>query len=171
MLDANRSLGSGAGVSARVDDWPAGEWQPYTSFGKVMSTAPTNIESGEVPLVPDVDAGLSEGIAVHKQRVYWTARTSTTEATGAVFRISTGGGAVQTIATGRTNPSALAVDASGVYWTNRTPTGGAVMRASLSGGDPATIATDQAGPYGIALDALTVYWTNADGGHVMKVAK
>jgi len=63
------------------------------------------------------------------------------------------------------------VDASGVYWTNRSTTAGAVMHASLLGGDAVAIATDQNGPHGITLDARTIYWTNSDGGEVMKLAK
>jgi hypothetical protein len=140
-----------------------------TDVGSIMYTDRLSIDSGEQTLEPFVE--LSEGIAVYQGRVYWTASSSSSEATGSVFSVGIAGSSVLTIATGQTNPSAVAVDASGVYWTNRSISAGAVMRASALGGDAVAIATNQNGPHGLTLDSRTVYWTNSDGGEVMKLAK
>jgi hypothetical protein len=69
------------------------------------------------------------------------------------------------------SPYQIAVDGSGVYWTEA---GGLVQTCPLTGcgaNPPLALATGQAEPHGIALDANAVYWTNSTGGTVMKVAK
>jgi hypothetical protein len=112
----------------------------------------------------------SDGIAAYDGFVYWTAAPSALAGAGSVMRVSTSGGTVTAVATGQTNPSGLAVDASGVYWTNRF-TNGSVMRVAHAGGTPVELATGQNGAHGIALDATTVYWTNTEGGEVRMVSK
>jgi len=62
--------------------------------------------------------------------------------------------------------SAIAVDATSVYWANAAPGGsGAVMKVPLCGGTTTTLA--ESGPDGpalvggIAVDAARVYWTSS----------
>ena len=73
------------------------------------------------------------------------------------------GGACQpiTLASGRTGPGALAVNAGGVYWLEST----AVQAVPLSGGNVVTLASGVyvTGPAGIAASASTVYYTNSGG--------
>lgn len=105
----------------------------------------------------------SDGITVYAKYVYWTTADS-------VLRVSEAGGTTETVADAQSGPSGIAVDASGVYWTNRS-SNGTIQHAALAGGPVETLATGQNDPHGIALDATTVYWTNTAAGEVMKLAK
>jgi hypothetical protein len=133
----------------------------YKHTSPKLTDAPLELASGQDP---------GEGIGVYDGYVYWTSSTSKTEATGKVSRVSVNGGAVSTLATNQINPSALIVDSSGVYWTNRH-SAGSVMRMPHAGGEPVPLATNQNGANGIIADATRVYWTNTEGGKVMMVSK
>ena len=83
-----------------------------------------------------------------------------------------GGGTAQTLASGQAFPQSIAVDASGVYWSNSGAHASLVMLPA-GGGTPTTLGTPANGvspSYDIALDALAVYWTDYDGS-VKKMAK
>jgi hypothetical protein len=72
---------------------------------------------------------------------------------------------------------AIAVNSTGVYWTNETSGPGpggesfAVMKVALDGGTPVTLASSSGA---IAVDSTSIYWTSArmgaNDGTVMKVA-
>jgi hypothetical protein len=74
---------------------------------------------------------------------------------------------VVALATGQKSPSAIAVDAAGVYWTNAGD--GTVMEVPLAGGTPVTLASRQGSPTALAIDATNAYFANWDSGAVMKV--
>ncbi len=74
-----------------------------------------------------------------------------------------------TIASAQALPQAIAVDATGVYWTNRGD--GTVMKLPAGGAIPTTLASCQDEPMRIALDATSVYWTTYAGGTVMRASK
>jgi hypothetical protein len=71
---------------------------------------------------------------------------------------------------GATNPSAIAVDSTHVYWTNysdasSTYTNGSVMKALISGGNPASptlVLGNQTGPSSIGL-SNGIYWGTVGG--------
>jgi sugar lactone lactonase YvrE len=90
-----------------------------------------------------------------------------------VVRLPLGGGAPAVLATqhGLTGAEGIAVDESGVYWTNHTE--GAVMKVCPNGGAPVVFAAAQTNPNGIATDATHVYWTSVDpkDGQVLKALK
>jgi hypothetical protein len=68
-------------------------------------------------------------------------------------------------------PSAIAVDATHVYWTDAKAK--TLMKVPKQGGAPVTLASGQDGISALAIDAANVYWVNnltGDLGSVMKVA-
>jgi hypothetical protein len=80
------------------------------------------------------------------------------------------GGGATTIATNQDDPLSVAVDDSGVYWTNGNA--GTVMRCPLSGCVTPTQIAQTEGAFAIALDAVSVYFTNSTiRGEVLRVAK
>jgi hypothetical protein len=87
------------------------------------------------------------------------------------------------IAANQANPFAIAVDATGVYWTNAgdasLPSNGTVNRCAVGGcpQGPVLLATHQSVPIQIALDATYVVWLNSedgdtgDPGEIMRAVK
>lgn len=162
--------GGGGSVAALATDAQNLYWLQGNGAGAtfVYKHAAPALTAYPIELAKNQDAG--EGMAAYNGFVYWTASTSETDATGRVHRVSTNGGVVSTVASAQLNPSGLAVDASGVYWTNRHASG-SVMHAPHQGGEAVALASNQNGAHGIALDSTTVYWTNTEGGQVMMVSK
>jgi len=79
-------------------------------------------------------------------------------------------GSVETLVSGRPFPTRIAVDSSGVYWTESN--GGNVMKCALAGGSATTLASGLSSPWSVAVDANSVYWSEyAPNGRVMKIAK
>jgi len=65
----------------------------------------------------------------------------------------------------------IAVDDTGLYWTNGKSFGGgdaAVLKMPLGGGTVTTLASQQTQPSTIVVDGTTAYWVNLDG-EVMSV--
>jgi hypothetical protein len=96
---------------------------------------------------------------------------------GAVYECAIGGcNNKPTQLASNTSATAIAVDATTVYWGSDTA--GSVVSCLITGcnGTPTTLASGQDFPLGMALDAANAYWTTAgdsDGatGTVMKCPK
>jgi len=108
------------------------------------------------------------GLSLACSSIYWT-EVATND--GSVRKGPIGGTTGDYLAMHQAGPHALAVDATGVYWTNTDS--GAIMKTDLSGsGIPITLAAGQNTPFDITLDAGSIYWVNNAGdGSVVKLAK
>jgi DNA-binding beta-propeller fold protein YncE len=89
------------------------------------------------------------------------------------MKVALAGGSPVTLASAQSNPRAIAVDATSVYWANYGigSNDGTVMKVALAGDSPVTLASGLYQPNGLAVDATSVYWTNNNDGTEMKVAK
>lgn len=115
---------------------------------------------------PGVDATLlagglnvPRGIALAAGHVYIVTGGTTATATGTVARVAIGGGELETLASGQSQPHDLQVS-DRVYWTNATffAANGRSLRAMpLTGGADVTVATFNPGPFALAIDATTAY--------------
>jgi hypothetical protein len=116
----------------------------------------------------DGGEGRPHGIATYQGNVYWTDQESGLvrhcrpeycgNASITVY-------APETLASGQAAPAGIAVDSTGIYWTNNAPDAGAVMKLCHGcSGNPQVLAAGQAMPYGIALDQTAIYWTNEGDG-------
>jgi hypothetical protein len=110
------------------------------------------------------------GIASNTQNVYFTNEGTPGNSDGTVMVMSLDGGAPEqastpsaTLVGGQDAPWAIAVDATNVYWTNKSSPNtslGAVIKLPLAGGPPQILASGQASPWGIAVNSANVYWVN-----------
>ena len=64
------------------------------------------------------------------------------------------------LASGQGAPSAIAVDATNVYWSNTSASGGAIMKVPLNGGTPTVIVPAVSGAFGMSVDSASVYFTS-----------
>jgi hypothetical protein len=143
-------------------------WTNWTTNGSVMrapldSVPPDGSGAGDTPvtLVPNVNKPMA--LAVHGGSVYYT--TTPSSGNGTIQRVGFG----QALATGQLNPEAIAVDDTGVYWTN-WGTSGSVMKTGHEPGSPVVVlASNQNQPYSLTLHGGNVYWVNNGTGSLMKV--
>jgi hypothetical protein len=117
----------------------------------------TTIASGLV-----IPGALPFGVAVDAQNAYFANGAS-------VESVPLSGGTPSILATAGvgSQPYAIALDATFVYWTE-TGSSGSVMKLAKTGGTPIAIASGQNSPTDIALDGAYIYWTNHGDGTVMK---
>src|SRR5262245_60386103 len=71
------------------------------------------------------------------------------------------------VAAEQPEPTAIAVDASYVYWVNFGNS--TVKKAPIEGGDPILMQQSLGGPIAMAVDATNVYWGTYINGHVYKL--
>jgi hypothetical protein len=101
-------------------------------------------------------------LAVDATHVYWTDG----DAPGTVAKVAIAGGTPTTLAAAQYNPSAIALNASGVFWANTpiTSVGGTVRMVGYEGSPYTTLASGQAGLTSIAVDAVYVFWLAGEEG-------
>ncbi|MBV9514552.1 MAG: hypothetical protein JO280_11005, partial [Mycobacteriaceae bacterium] len=107
-----------------------------------------------------------EAVAVSRGFIYWTNRNA-----GTISRDTIDGNAanVADIVSGQTDPCALAVDSSHVFWSNGDSGGSTIGRANLDGGSAnGSFITGQSGPFGIVLTGGFIYWANFTAGTIVR---
>jgi hypothetical protein len=142
-----------------VHEWPNAA--VLSSPLVVQTTDPTPV----APVGPD---GYTAGVAVDGEHVYWTIdkdilRKSLSEV---------GDGLAGQLVSKAPGALALAVDATHVYWFDRSDDGAHVWRAPKDGSEPAPqeLAKLDPKPWALVLDDWYVYWTT-DTGSVYRTAK
>ncbi len=108
-------------------------------------------------------------LASDGESVVWVTQGTSAASAGAVRTVPLEGGAVAQISTGQSDPVAVALDATFVYWANFS-SGGSIARAPVDGGETSVLAIAGA-PWSIALDDGTVFWTNRQDGSVQSLPK
>jgi hypothetical protein len=163
--------------------------EPY-AYGEIFAMGPDGIywQSNHTLLRVSLDGGapttLATGVTPHGLAVDPASAYLTEQAGGlagnSVMRIPLDGAAPVTLQSNLPSPQAIAVDSTGIYWTdypytNPAGSNGTVLMAPLDGGAAHVLATGQSSPKAIAVDATRVYWvdcpTDLDAGTVMAVVK
>ncbi|HSD25157.1 MAG TPA: hypothetical protein VLB79_12605 [Solirubrobacterales bacterium] len=113
--------------------------------------------------------GISQprGVATDSRFIYWTEAGPGSNAIG---RANLDGSGVnhQFITTNVTNPTAVAVTSSGIYWTNEVGMGGtSIGHANIDGSNPnPNFIPGPLDPCGLAADSSFIYFFSNDGAHI-----
>lgn len=118
-------------------------------------------------------------IALDQTHVYWNGHYDADQPT-TIAKVPRVGGSVTTLVSGYVfdgagdiqQPSGLAVDSTGVYWTNIAGpmTNGSVKKVGLNGGAVSTLVSGLGGIGRLVVDSQNAYWSDLGGGSLGSVA-
>ncbi len=138
------SVVAGAGASGSPTDDSPCLLVNYTSSG-IGVQQPEDPEAAYVPgasvLVLAAKQKQPYGIATDETHVYWGTWGSDDASDATVMKVSKGGGALTTLASGYKWIGGIAVSASTVYFTGGYSTGGGVFGVGLDGGAVASLSS------------------------------
>ena len=141
-------------------------WTDYTAAGTVMSEPAAG---GPITTIA-INQDWPYAIAVDDDNVYWTnydgqyAPGGGSGTSGTVMKMAlTGGGTPIALASNLQGPTAIAIDATNVYFAQSV--GGTIKSVPIAstGSGPVTVLATAQTPYGIAVQNNVVYWTNYGG--------
>jgi hypothetical protein len=163
---------AGLAVASGTAYWASGgtvsSGLPTRGVGVVQKAATTG---GPVKTLTDPEDD-PRSLGVLGSTVFWVngGKSSTTGDTGsALLRVSTHGGAAQTVAGGLLFAVDVAVDNAGVVFVDADA--GLVGSVPVAGGAVTSLATGQSEPFGVAIDANDAYFTCRGDGTVRKVPR
>ncbi len=115
--------------------------------------------------------GSISGLAVSSDSVYWSESAPTDGGSDVlILSVPIAGGAVATIATASGFASALATDATSLYWSGSAAAGSCpappcstLSSAPLAGGTTLLLNSNAGNPTYLAFDDSNVYWSTSDG--------
>jgi hypothetical protein len=158
-LGAPTVIASHVSASSMVVDTTHVYW---LAFDSTLQRCPV-AGCGDSPELVTVTRGHHGELAGDATNLYWSQRSSG-PGTGAIMTVAKDGSTPsRTIVDGLQSPTAVAVDATNVYWME-THSLGAVKTCPLAGcaGEPTTLATRQSFPLRLGLDGANAYWFNFD---------
>jgi hypothetical protein len=101
------------------------------------------------------------GLRLDGQHVYWSSFPDAGSDLGTIGRAGLDGSSPESVATGLSHPSQIALDDQWVYWTDTER--GTLSRTLKSGGEVEVLVTGQSMPRGIGVIGDDLFWTAADG--------
>lgn len=146
-------------------------WTEASATGRGIGSRIGDLSSA----TPDISYAKRTGthepwsLVVHNGIAYWTDPTSREVAAARIGPLGVDGADIRVLVKSTDRPYALAVDATGIYFTDVQR--GAVIQAPLAGGAPKDLVADSAQPLAIVLDEQNVYWADAYLGLIGKIAK
>jgi hypothetical protein len=119
---------------------------------------------GTPPSVLQTGLGEVTAVVVDRMAIFYARTTG-------ISRFDKSSGLPVDLATQKSAPQDLALDAANLYWV--TDAGGVLSlpRSAPAGTPPTTLASDQSSPSRLAVDNAFVYWTNTGDGTVRAVPK
>ena len=130
-----------------------------SSWGKIqrLNVDGTDFEAN---LIKGLKAPSEIALDVESGKVYWTEQSST------IRRANLDGSNIETLVTGLSHPTGIAVGDGKLYWTTQpSENTGKIQRANLNGSNVRSLATVASLPRDIVVDrvARKLYWANALG--------
>jgi hypothetical protein len=136
--------------------------------GAVAATLTAEAKKRQVVATDNLTGSAGLGAAAPRH-LYWVIPGNGSPGTGSIWEAGLDGSGPHAIATGQTNPFAVAVDASHLYWTDSGATtfpDGSVWEAGPDGSNPHAIITGQKDTTGVALSGSHLYWANFNDGSI-----